>query len=65
MPTHRTNHRVGHSAQAMYELVSDVEKYPAFVPLCEALSIRARKQGDTHSRTLPATKQAACSKQQP
>ncbi len=28
----------------MFALVSDVEKYPQFLPMCEALSIRSRKE---------------------
>jgi coenzyme Q-binding protein COQ10 len=30
----------------MFALVSDVEKYPQFLPMCEALSIRSRKEKD-------------------
>lgn len=28
----------------MFDLVADVEKYPQFLPLCEALSVRERRQ---------------------
>ncbi len=35
-------HRVAHSANAMFELVADVEKYPEFLPLCESLQVRSR-----------------------
>lgn len=28
----------------MFALVSDVEKYPQFLPMCEALSVRSRKE---------------------
>lgn len=30
----------------MFALVSDVEKYPQFLPMCEALSVRSRKEKD-------------------
>lgn len=30
----------------MFALVADVEKYPQFLPLCEALSVRSRKERD-------------------
>jgi len=30
----------------MYDLVADVEKYPQFLPLCEALTVRSRKERD-------------------
>jgi len=30
----------------MFDLVADVEKYPQFLPLCEALSVRSRKERD-------------------
>lgn len=33
----------------MYDLVADVEKYPEFLPLCEALSVRSRKERDGKS----------------
>lgn len=30
----------------MFALVADIEKYPEFLPLCEALTIRSRKERD-------------------
>lgn len=30
----------------MFALVADIEKYPQFLPLCDALSIRSRKERD-------------------
>ncbi|HEV7284946.1 MAG TPA: type II toxin-antitoxin system RatA family toxin [Kaistia sp.] len=42
MPSFTTERRVGHTAEEMFALVSDVEKYPLFVPLCERLVIRGR-----------------------
>ena len=30
----------------MFDLVADVERYPEFVPLCESLTVRERKEGD-------------------
>lgn len=30
----------------MFALVADVEKYPLFVPMCESLSIKSRKERD-------------------
>ena len=44
MPTFHTEHKVEHSAKNMFDLVADVEQYPRFVPLCEALMVRGRKQ---------------------
>ena len=44
MPTFETTRTVGHSPQEMFALVADVEKYPQFLPLCEALTIRSRKE---------------------
>jgi coenzyme Q-binding protein COQ10 len=46
MPAFRTTRRVPHSAAEMFDLVADVEKYPLFLPLCEALRIRKREEGD-------------------
>ena len=44
MPQFETAHRVAHSPEQMFALVADVEKYPEFLPLCEALSVRTRRQ---------------------
>jgi coenzyme Q-binding protein COQ10 len=42
MPSFSTKRRVRHSASNMFDLVVDMEKYPAFVPLCTALKVRSR-----------------------
>ena len=42
MPHFTTKRRVRHSASNMFDLVVDMEKYPAFVPLCSALRIKSR-----------------------
>lgn len=42
MPKFETRRRVPHSAQQMYDLVADVERYPQFLPLCETLKVRSR-----------------------
>lgn len=44
MPSFRTARRVAHSAENMFALVADVERYPEFVPLCQALRITKREQ---------------------
>lgn len=31
----------------MYNLVADVEKYPEFLPLCDGLTVRSRKERET------------------
>ncbi|WP_034854698.1 type II toxin-antitoxin system RatA family toxin [Sinorhizobium sojae] len=46
MPHFETNHVVNHSAEQMFDLVADVERYPEFLPLCEGLSVRSRKERD-------------------
>jgi len=43
MPHFDTERTVAHSAEAMFALVADVEKYPEFVPLCEKLAVRGRQ----------------------
>ena len=50
MPQFSSTRRVNHSAEDMFALVADVEAYPQFVPLCEALAVRSRRQKD--GRTL-------------
>lgn len=44
MPQFSSTRRVQHSADAMFALVADVERYPEFVPLCEALTVRSRRE---------------------
>lgn len=46
MPSYETVRPVRHSPERMYALVMDVEKYPQFLPMCEALSVRSRKERD-------------------
>jgi coenzyme Q-binding protein COQ10 len=46
MPQFSKVHRVGHSAERMFDLVMDVEKYPEFLPLCEALRVRSRRAAE-------------------
>jgi coenzyme Q-binding protein COQ10 len=43
MPSFITRRAVAHSADAMFALVADVERYPEFVPLCESLTVRSRE----------------------
>ncbi len=42
MPQFSTKRRVRHKAADMFGLVADVEKYPQFVPLCNALKVKSR-----------------------
>jgi len=46
MPQFTSVRRVHHRAEHMFALVADVEKYPQFLPMCEALSVRSRKEKD-------------------
>ncbi|WP_105429878.1 type II toxin-antitoxin system RatA family toxin [Neorhizobium sp. T6_25] len=46
MPKFEIRRPVKHSAEKMYALVADVEKYPQFLPLCEALTVRSSKERD-------------------
>lgn len=43
MPRFSTTRRVRHSAEDMFDLVADVDRYPEFVPLCRSLKVRERK----------------------
>jgi coenzyme Q-binding protein COQ10 len=54
MPSFRTIRRVRHSAQNMFDLVSDVEAYPEFVPLCTSLRLRQRTRNADGVETLLA-----------
>ena len=46
MPQFETRRPVPHTPEQMYDLVADVERYPEFLPLCEALTVRSRKERD-------------------
>lgn len=46
MPTFETVRDVAHTPGQMFALVADIEKYPQFLPLCEALAVRSRKERD-------------------
>ncbi|HWE79388.1 MAG TPA: SRPBCC family protein, partial [Pseudolabrys sp.] len=37
MPQFSTRRLVRHTAQDMFDLVADVERYPEFVPLCAGM----------------------------
>jgi coenzyme Q-binding protein COQ10 len=42
MPQFSTKRRVSHRAADMFALVADVEHYPEFVPLCDAMRVKSR-----------------------
>ena len=47
MPSFDSTRRVQHTAAQMFDLVSDVEAYPLFLPLCKALRVLQRtREGD-------------------
>jgi coenzyme Q-binding protein COQ10 len=47
MPSHSESRIVSHSADSMFDIVADVERYPEFVPWCDALRILKReREGD-------------------
>jgi coenzyme Q-binding protein COQ10 len=54
MPSFSSDHKVNHSADDMFRLVADVEKYPQFVPLCQDLHVRGRKELDDGRTVLIA-----------
>lgn len=43
MPTHQENRVMPYTAQEMFDLVADVERYPEFLPWNAAARIRSRK----------------------
>ncbi len=46
MPKFSSTRPAGHSPEKMFALVADVEKYPQFLPMCEALTVRSRRERD-------------------
>ena len=43
MKTFRTRRMVPFSPRQMFDLVADVDTYPQFLPLCEAMKVRSRR----------------------
>ena len=54
MPSVRNRRRVQLSAQQMFDLVADVERYPEFVPMCRDLKVRRRSTEEDDRETLVA-----------
>lgn len=54
MPVFRTTRPVPHAPERMFALVADVEKYPEFLPLCEALTVRSREINADGNEVLSA-----------
>ncbi|MEE4013641.1 type II toxin-antitoxin system RatA family toxin [Roseibium sp. FZY0029] len=54
MPSFSSDHKVNHKAEEMFRLVADVERYPEFVPLCQDLQVRGRKELDGGRTVLVA-----------
>lgn len=54
MPSFTTRRTVRHSADDMFDLVADVEKYPQFVPLCQSLRVRRRTPAEVGIEILVA-----------
>lgn len=46
MPKFQTRRLVSFTPEQMYALVADIEKYPQFLPLCEGLTVKSRKERD-------------------
>ena len=55
MPNIRTQRRVRHAPERMFDLVADVESYPKFVPLCERLVLRSRTTAEDGTEIVVAT----------
>ncbi len=54
MPQFSNKRLVRHTAEQMFDLVADIERYPEFVPLCESLKIRTRKPQDNGTEIVIA-----------
>jgi len=54
MPQFSNKRRVRHSADQMFDLVADVERYPEFVPLCQSLKVRQRSPGSDGTEVIIA-----------
>jgi coenzyme Q-binding protein COQ10 len=54
MPVFQSSRSVGYVPEDMFALVADVERYPEFLPLCEALKVRRRNMLDDGREMLIA-----------
>ena len=54
MPVFNSSRSVGYAPEDMFALVADVEHYPEFLPLCEALKVRRRSSLDENREMLIA-----------
>src|SRR5512144_1555241 len=54
MPEFSTKRRVRHAAADMFDLVADIKKYPEFVPLCSAMTVKSRNEKDDGTIVLVA-----------
>jgi coenzyme Q-binding protein COQ10 len=54
LPSFKTQRRVPFTPEQMFAVVSDVERYPEFLPLCTALSVKSRT-AEASKTTLVAT----------
>ena len=46
MPKFENARLVRHTPDQMFALVADVESYPEFLPLCQGLTVRSRREGN-------------------
>lgn len=46
MPKFESSRIVKNTPREMFDLVADVERYPEFLPLCQRLVVRSRKERD-------------------
>lgn len=53
MPSFKSLRRVPFTPRQMFDLVSDVERYPEFLPMCESLTV-LRREGDGQGEVLVA-----------
>ena len=52
MPKFTNKRHVNHTAEQMFDLVADVERYPEFVPMCQSLKVRQRMPGPNGTETI-------------
>ena len=55
MPSHYEARLVPYTAQFMYGIVADVERYPEFVPWCASLQVESRRKTDTGEEVIAET----------
>jgi coenzyme Q-binding protein COQ10 len=52
MPSHQENRTLPYTAEQLFDLVLDIEKYPEFLPWCIGARINEKNKGDLNAEVI-------------